>query len=107
MVKDYWVNCFSAGSPKYYCPRHNGKSGAQLQSWLNGMDKITTYHYGEDETNMDMLRDVFIKYSLTAEQARDGMRIFAAHIDESYIDTGVNPHIDIEGLLNLLEEEVE
>lgn len=107
MVKDHWANCFTASSPKYYFSRHNGKSTVELQKWLEGMDKITTYHYGKDETNMDMLRNVFMKYSLTAEQAKDDMRIFAAHIDEFYIDTGVNPHIDIEGLLNLLEEETE
>lgn len=106
MVRDHWANCFRA-DPKYYSSKCYGKSSILLQNWLEGMDKTTTYHYGEDETNMDMLKDVFFKYCLTAEQAKDEMQIFAAHIDEFYIDTGVNPHIDIEGLLNLLEEEVE
>lgn len=110
MVKDYWANCFSVSTPKYYFARHNGKSSVESQNWFENAYKTQHWYDRDDDDTLrytKLIQEVIAKSKLTTEQARDGMRVFAAHFDEFYIDTGVNPHIDIEGLLNLLEEETE
>ena len=110
MIKSWSEQWFEINGPQYHIARHNDKSGIELRNWLEKANAVPPWQV-DDEGVYGMyakqIQEAIARFKLTTEQARDGMRVFAEHIDEFYIDTGVNPHIDIEGLLNLLEEEVE